>query len=336
MFGINYLAQNDIHVVLSTQWHSLMTFLVSFLVVAKINLSYKRYMEARRAIGGALSRLRELHQLAMSYTFQGTFDERHPHVYSWRVQLTSRIIDLMDCTMRVTRNKELAQFLARDEHDGTQSSDDPLLHVHAMRLHLYHGSAASKLALLERTKLMEELDKFVDSYRGLLVLTSTPLPPAFLQLSHTLVLLWTFTLPFVAREVVEESIMTYVIITLLTYAFIGLEIVSSRLGHPFGDGRNDLNVMGMRQALLRGIKLDLELFGESISDNGDQLMDFSLTKVRMPTFPPALYHNRKVAPRKGKTEGREGTVLGTMCGTAEPSNDETMEDRVYISMNDVL
>jgi hypothetical protein len=141
-------------------------------------------------------------------------------------------------------------------------------------------------------------------------------------------------LPFVAREIVEESIVTYVIIALLTYGFIGLEIVSSRLGHPFGEGRNDLHVMGMRQALLRGIKLDLELFGESISDNGDQLMDLSLTKVRMPTFPPALYHNRKVAPRK--TEGREGTVLGTIRGTAEPSSDETMEDHVYISMNDVL
>ena len=53
--------------------HTMTTFLVSFLVVAKIKISYERCIKARRALGDGLSRLRDLNQLAMSYTFHGTF-----------------------------------------------------------------------------------------------------------------------------------------------------------------------------------------------------------------------------------------------------------------------
>ena len=45
-----------------------MTLLISYLIVAKINLSYERYMTARHAIGSALSSLRELHQLVLAYS----------------------------------------------------------------------------------------------------------------------------------------------------------------------------------------------------------------------------------------------------------------------------
>lgn len=340
MFGVNWLSKHQINIAFSMQGHTLMTLLISYLVVAKINLSYERYMKARKAIGDALSRLRELNQLAMSYTFNGSGDVKDQSLHMWRLQLTERIIEMMDCMMRVIRDQKHSQFLARDEmtQDAATflSYDDPLLHVQAMRLHLYHGSATSKLALLERTKLMEDLNKFVENYRELLVLSSTPLPLAFLQLGRTFVLIFTFTMPFVLRGIVEEHAASYAFIFVLTYGFIGLELVSVQLCYPFGDGRNDLNVMGMRQSLLRGIKQDLELFGETMTDRVDRRMEFSKLKARMPTLPPSLFNNRDAFHGAGNINQGLGDDAMMASAMFAASGAGDTDDSVYISMTDVV
>ena len=75
-----------------------MTLMISYLVISKVNLAYERYMEARRAIGHALASLRELNQLLLVYT------KGHSDIAKlWRVDMTNRIIDLIDCTVRVIR-----------------------------------------------------------------------------------------------------------------------------------------------------------------------------------------------------------------------------------------
>ena len=243
----------------------------------------------------------------------------------------------MNCMTTVILDQRQAKVLAFDDHDSTMSVEyDPMLHIHALRLHLYHGSAASKLALLERTNLLERLNKFVDSYRELLFLASTPLPISFLHLSHAFVLLWTFTLPFVIHDVLDDGILAYFLVSLLTYGFIGLEFVSSQLNNPFGDSKNGLavNVTGIRQAFLRGMNRDLELFGESVSDQSDHNEWLNQTKSRMPTFPPALYSSRKVAPRPGNKQRNPSNTPRTITGTT--TIDTAMEYHFYISMDDAV
>jgi predicted membrane chloride channel (bestrophin family) len=309
MVIIQYLAQQGVKIAFSIQGHALMTLLISYLVVAKINISYDRYMKARYAVGTALSRLRELHQIGLTYTFsvasaasqQESVVQPHPSttmVQMWRRQLTERVVDLMDCTIRIIRNPLQAEYLARNDHSNDDSTlpdyDDPHLHVQALRLHLCHGSVVSQLEVLERIKFMDMMNDFCSSYRELLVLASTPLPFPLLQMARTFLFLWTFSLPFVLRGVVEEALVSYVFVFFLTYGFIGLELVSVRLVHPFGDDdKNDLNVLGMRDATLRGMQKDWELFGEScLFLNRDRRLEFHETKARIPTLSTTLYHQR--------------------------------------------
>jgi len=289
MFAIQWLAAHDYRIAFSIQGHTLMTLLISYLVVAKINLSYDRYMKARHAAGNAFSRLRELNQLSLSYTFHSLSDKQGS-VHQWHAQLTERIIDLMDSTLRVIRNEEQAQHLARNEHeDFIATYDDPMMHIQALRLHLYHGNAVSNLQLLERMKLMDTLNEFVSSYRDLLVFASTPLPFPLLQMARTFLFLWTFSIPFVVRGVMEEAFVTYIFVFFLTYGFVGLELVSVKLVHPFGDGTNDLNVTGMREATIRGMGRDMELFGKKMTLAGDRRMDFRRSKARIPTLSKSMH-----------------------------------------------
>jgi predicted membrane chloride channel (bestrophin family) len=245
MVGVEMLAYYDIKIAFSPSGHGLMTLIISYLVVAKVNLSYDRYMNARHAIGHALASLRELNQISMTYTSRTNDVARQ-----WRSEGTFKIIDLMDCTIRVIQDEKQAVFLARNEFSECKkkSADDPMLHVQALRLHLYKGCYVLEhpLELLEKMKLVDMLNEYVIHYRDLLKLASTPLPFPLLQMARTFLFLYTFTIPFVLRGVVDEAFVAMIFVFFLTYGFVGLELVAMKLMYPFGDGVNDLNVTGMR------------------------------------------------------------------------------------------
>jgi len=124
-----------------------------------------------------------------------------------------------------------------------------MLHVQALRSHLYYVyfDDDQQLQLLEQIKLLDMLNEFVIHYRNLLILASTPLPFPMLQMGRTFLFLWTFSIPFVLRGVVDEMLSAITFVFFLTYGFIGLELVAMKLMEPFGDGVNDLNVTGMRE-----------------------------------------------------------------------------------------
>lgn len=352
---VEWLAINDVRIAFPMQGHTLMTLLISYLVVAKINLSYDRYMKARYSIGNALSSLRELHQLAMTYTHSFQYNHHHHggsgggdknakddhpnnniknemvvasrQVHKWRVKLTERIIDLMDCTIRVIRSEEESQHLARNQQQqcfqkGMSNKtvvDDPLLHVQALRLHLYSGKVPSKLQLLERVKLNDMLDGFARSYRELLALASTPLPFPLVQMARTFLFLWTFTIPFVLRGVIDEAFVAMIFVFFLTYGFIGLELVSVKLVHPFGDGANDLNVTGMREATIQGLERDLEMFGQASNMDSDRRLEFSRQQARKAQWSdessgddtPTTFHSPMGNSYGGGGRGSGGTVGDT-------------------------
>ena len=85
----------------------------------------------------------------------------------------------------------------------------------------------------------------------------------------------------VLRGVVSEIYSAMAFVFFLTYGFVGLELVAIKLMSPFGDGRNDLNVSGMREATARGIERDIEVFGEVVKLR-DPRLEYSRQKPRPP------------------------------------------------------
>ena len=94
MGAVEILAMNHVKIAFSSSGHTLMTLIISYLVVAKINLSYDRYMKARHAIGHALSSLRELNQMTMQCTQPNPVDNS---AKKWRREVSSLSTEL--CTV---------------------------------------------------------------------------------------------------------------------------------------------------------------------------------------------------------------------------------------------
>ena len=66
-------------------------------------------------------------------------------------------------------------------------------------------------------------------------------------MGRTFVFVWAFTLPFVIVQDISNIYAACCALFLMTYGFIGIELVSIELDDPFGDDPNDLDVMAMAQ-----------------------------------------------------------------------------------------
>lgn len=268
LYLVEYLEEKD-DFGFSPTGHGLLTLLVSFLVISKVNLAYERFRSARHFTGNAFLHLRELNQLAItvstSYMQQEEFNVDNEYsikgINRWRTSCVDQIVQILDATKRVIQEDKLAQYLARNEHKETfshyttASTVDPMVLTQTLRLHLY---SSRNLQLLERVNLMAKLNDFVTDYRTLLDLASTPMPFALVQMGRAFLFLWTFSMPLVLRQGPFTDIWTAMIfLFFLTYGFIGLELVAMKLCSPFGDGVHDLQITAMRDATIVGIEQDL-------------------------------------------------------------------------------
>mmetsp|Transcript_40199 Transcript_40199/g.72432 ORF Transcript_40199/g.72432 Transcript_40199/m.72432 type:complete len:218 (-) Transcript_40199:392-1045(-) len=94
----------DISLSILPQGHALMSLLIAYLGVSKVNLAYERYMSAQIATGHAFMILRELNQLSITLTEQYDGAE----AYEWRRDTKRTIIQLIHETVATLRKEQEA------------------------------------------------------------------------------------------------------------------------------------------------------------------------------------------------------------------------------------
>lgn len=264
------LKTNDVHVTFSGGGHALMSLMVSYLVVSKVYLAFDRYMNARCAAGQAFSTLRELNEQVLTFSAR----QINQKTKAWRDEAKRLTIELLLMTIRILQDETKAIYLARAE--GPKTSDDPMSLAQSLRLHLYVRSdqdLLEELAILEKSKMLDLLNVYLVAYRDLLKLASTPLPFPLVQMGRTFLFIWTFTIPFALVGIVDELYSVLLFVFFLTYGFIGLEFVSMKLLHPFGDSLNDLDLVAMGQATIIGIDHDSNSFNQFIQQEGPAIKE---------------------------------------------------------------
>jgi predicted membrane chloride channel (bestrophin family) len=280
--------------------HGLLTLLVSFLVISKVNLAYDRFRAVRKDAADTFLKLRELMQLVIaisssdsqpnnneqSTTGGGKKDDnnnnttkfqqdREKELRYWRLECVSKVSAVMDCTVRTVKDRRLACYFARNtpiagrntsvENEPDVSALDPLEHAQSLRMHLYCTSDLG-IHLLERVTMCNKLQEYINSYNNLLILASTPLPFPLVQMGRACLFLWTFSMPLVLLEgPFSDLCAAMLFLFFLTYGFIGLELVSIKLSDPFGDSRDDVQISKIRDAAMEGIQNDLKCIQQQMT-----------------------------------------------------------------------
>ncbi|KAL3941226.1 MAG: hypothetical protein SGARI_000673 [Bacillariaceae sp.] len=257
----------------SATGHGLLTLLVSFLVISKVNLAYDRFRAVRKHAADAFLELRELIQQVISVSSNDSprdkNDELTKQLQLWRMECVDKVSSLMEITVKVVKDKDLANYFARDtpienwktkneESPPDMSTLDPMVQVQGLRMHLYCTSDLG-IHLLERVNMINKLKDFIGSYNNLLILASTPLPYPLVKMGRVFLFLWTFSMPLVLLGgPFSDLVGAQIFLFFLTYGFIGLELVSMKLSDPFGNSRDDVKISRIKDAALLGIENDLK------------------------------------------------------------------------------
>jgi len=98
-----------------------------------------------------------------------------------------------------------------------------------------------------------KLDGFLKGYYGQMRAFMAPFPFPMLQISRTLLFLWIFTLPLSLQSNQAGVVSHCFTVFFLTYAFLGLEVMSIELEDPFGSDDNDINCLGLCRAVMEDI-----------------------------------------------------------------------------------
>ena len=266
LFYIDHRA-GGFNVKISSQAHTFVTLIVSFLLVSRVNIGLARYNASRDALGVMYRESRELIQNACVFTGHDT----STRAKEWRFELTYRACLLLRLAMAVIdyqttfipawevpeltgEERELIHkkvFLGSDMKrwgekplsEWEESMRVPIHLAYLLRqtVHSQEKRIRTPMQVSHENKLHSAVDNFMVGYYGIRKFLSTPLSFPLVQMSRTFCFVYVFSLPFVLVGDDSGVIAHVLSVFFITFGFVGLEFLAIELDDPFGDDPNDFD-----------------------------------------------------------------------------------------------
>jgi ion channel-forming bestrophin family protein len=227
--------------------HSLIGFVLSLLLVFRTNTSYDRWWEGRKIWGSFTNNSRNL-----ALKLKAFLPEGHEDLVFIKIQLGNYILAVKD-KLRGNKNTDLLEF-----HEGFNFEDlENSHHVpNVIFLTIYQKiNALYKQGIISGDQLIvlnNDLTSFSDNTGACERIKNTPIPASYNIFIKKMIFLYVFTMPI--SFVMEFGIWAIPIVTLVFYAFAGIEIIAEEIEDPFGTDNNDLAL----DSIVKNIKGNLE------------------------------------------------------------------------------
>eukprot|EP00956_Cyclotella_meneghiniana_P013473 scaffold19525_cov68-Cyclotella_meneghiniana.AAC.7 len=243
-----------------------MSVLASFLLITKFNLTLGVYYEMQTNLMKMTRSIRQIVMLACSLTMQQK-SQKAAAAYRSDVAYRALVLFSATSTMLTKANdlnsweapgvsiSELGSLKLLDDSDAINSSyNQQRLTQHPKDVHPRQYEAGyslpSDLNLRVPTILAHQLIHAIAAPSDSINLDS-------IQMSRIFLILYVFTMPFAILSADLKLLDGQVILLvfIMTYGFMGLELVSTSLDDPFGSDPSDLPVISMMNELNEDIFL---------------------------------------------------------------------------------
>mmetsp|Transcript_12265 Transcript_12265/g.13974 ORF Transcript_12265/g.13974 Transcript_12265/m.13974 type:complete len:324 (+) Transcript_12265:156-1127(+) len=279
---IYQLRERDVfNLAINAKGHTFLLFLVSFLVIERLNISVHQFYAARNDVNVMYSSARRLASKVAAYTR----DEAGDKAQQYRNLIMRRLLVLLGSSTYIVQDKALSIAVIEGEsveghkrehikkrapvHDDSLSSEnDPLLRDKGLRhsvktllelkdpmilsinLHaaiVDHAKYLDKPMLIQHEMdLAQELNSYINAYHTLTQMSSAPFPFPLLQMSFTITDVWLHTLPFALASTIENGYVCALIVFFIHFGFAGINAVSNEIMHPTGADPNDFEIDSYR------------------------------------------------------------------------------------------
>lgn len=230
--------------------HSLVGFVLSLLLVFRTNSSYDRWWEGRKIWGSFTNNSRNL-----ALKLYAMLPENHESKETFRVLIGNYVHAVKDHLRGHVNYKHLEVANNYNESFYVDYKHIPNRIGQAMYLEINQLYKSNVINNEQFLVLNNELVSFTDNLGACERIKNTPIPSSYNIFIKKMIFLYVFTMPI--GFVLEFKYWAIPIVTLVFYAFAGIELIADEIEDPFGMDNNDLALDG----IVRNIKGNLlEIF----------------------------------------------------------------------------
>jgi len=226
--------------------HSLIGFVLSLLLVFRTNTAYDRWWEGRRIWGSFTNNSRNLALKLVTF-----LPEKHPSKEIFRILIGNFLYAVKEHLRGKINLKHLELISVYDEayyKDVKHIPNKIALAIYKEIHKLYIGGLINGDQLIV---LNNEISSFTDNVGACERIKNTPIPVSYNIFIKKMIFIYVFTMPITA--VLEYQYWSIPIVTLVFYAFAGIEIMAEEIEEPFGTDSNDLSL----DAIVKNVKNNL-------------------------------------------------------------------------------
>ena len=221
---------------LPTILHTMIGIALGLLLVFRTNVSFDRWWEGRKLLGGIVNRTRDIARQLAGYVTEPT-DQK----------TVSEIVRLLDAYLSVAI-QGLRSESDLSKHGELLTADErKVLEPMKTRAAIVLSWVTQRVDALQKKGSISEirllaidtnLTALVDYYSGCERIARTPVPFAYAQHIKLFVTIFCFTVPFAVVDVLHMY--TPIAAAVLAYALFGIDEIGVEIEDPFGYDHNDL------------------------------------------------------------------------------------------------
>lgn len=227
----------------TTVMHTLLGFVISFLLVFRTNTAYERWWEGRKLWGSLVNNSRNL---AMKITALTPENSRHRTFFRKIIPLYAKSLK------NHLRSEETRLELFDDISEEAQHKIDLTKHVpnQVAAFMQRHVQDMYKDGVIDGYQLLAinaELQSFTDICGACERIKNTPIPYSYSVFIKKFILIYVATLPF--GFVFTLGYLVIPIVGFIFYVLASLEIIAEEIEEPFGADENDLPLSRMAHGI---------------------------------------------------------------------------------------
>lgn len=218
----------------STFFHQVIGFVLSMLLVFRINTAYDRWWEGRKQFGSLVNNSRNLALKINSLVPDEYRDEKK----QLGILISNYALSLKEHLRNSYKPEELEFFPGFEQSKMEKALHKPNFIANEIFKRMYDLHSRSIINSNHLIVIDEELTALTNITGACERIKNTPIPYSYSLYLKRIIFLYIITMPFAFA--IDFGYLAVVVVALLFFAFASLELVSEEIEDPFGLDANDL------------------------------------------------------------------------------------------------
>lgn len=253
IIAIIELEFHDFMLHVEPMFFSLVGLIISLILVFRLNSAYDKWWEARKQWGALVNHCR-----TMASNFHAVLPSQDKET---RIYLAGQIANFpFSLAGHLREKKDFLEIKEVDDgliHDLMKSSNPPHLIATRIFVKMEKLYKQKKISNYDKLNIKPQIQALIDVLGACERIASTPIPFSHSSFIKSFIVIYIAVLPFGLIDTFHYF--AILACTLISYALVGVELISEEIEEPFGEDSNDLPLTYLSNKIKQSVYATFEL-----------------------------------------------------------------------------